>query len=217
MSPTTTPAQVFISYSHKDSEFFDELLKHMSPYERAGIFTAWNDKKIVPGSGWSDAIKTALTSAKVAVLLVSPDFLESNFIHEHELEPLLAKAERGGVCILWVLLRACSYEETPISRYHAAYSIDRPLAKMNAERDDAWVDVCKTIKEAVARSTSTAHITPLPNGRTPVATSSPPNPPIVMQSSPLVGLPGQSPMDRVLLAAGGSPISPMGSLLYGKK
>jgi hypothetical protein len=82
----------------------------------------------------------------VAVLLVSRHFLASDFIHEHELGPLLKEAEAGGVKILWVLVRACSYEETPLKDYQAVVSPPgKPLAKI-ADRDEALVRVCKEIK-----------------------------------------------------------------------
>jgi TIR domain len=144
--------QVFISYSHKDQRFLNELLTHLKPYLRKGTFTAWSDKQIKPGSQWFDEIKAALAKTSVAVMLVSPDFLDSDFIHEHELGPLLKEAEAGGVTILWVLIRDCSYEETLLEPYQAIMSPDKSLASMpRAKRDTAWKAVCKAIKEAVNR------------------------------------------------------------------
>ena len=81
-------------------------------------------------------------------MLVTKDFLASEFIHQHELCPLLKEAERGGVTVMWVLLRACSYKETPLAQYQAAFSPDKPLAEMRTERDRAWVAICEMIKDA---------------------------------------------------------------------
>jgi hypothetical protein len=145
--------QVFISYSHRDKRFVDDLQKHLKPYLRKGTITAWSDEQIEPGSQWFDEIKVALAKTSVAVMLVSPDFLNSEFIHEHELSPLLMEAAAGGVTILWVLIRDCSYEETLVAPYQAVVSPpDKPFALMTrAKRDTAWKTVCKAIKEAVSR------------------------------------------------------------------
>jgi hypothetical protein len=145
--------QVFISYSHKDQKFLNDLLTHLKPYLRKGTFPAWSDEQIKPGSQWFDEIKSALAKTSVAVMLVSSDFLASDFIHEHELGPLLKEAEAGGVTILWVLIRDCSYEETLLEPYQAVVSPPgKSFASMTkAKRDTAWKAVCKAIKEAVNR------------------------------------------------------------------
>lgn len=142
--------QVFISYSHRDKRLMEELLTHLKPYLRSGSVTAWSDKQITSGSRWFDEIKGALAKTSAAVLLVSPDFLASDFIHEHELGPLLKEATSGGVRILWVPLRASAYEETPLKDLQAVSTPDEPIgAKSKADRDEAWVRVCKEIKKAV--------------------------------------------------------------------
>jgi hypothetical protein len=140
--------RVFVSYSHKDQRFLDDLLAHLKPLERAGLISAWSDKQILPGTAWLAEIKGALTSATIAVLLVTKDFLASDFVHEHELGPLLKEAEQGGVRILWIPVRACSYKETPLANYQALIPPDKPLAEMKAERDKAWVRICEEIKKA---------------------------------------------------------------------
>ena len=108
------PDQVFISYSHNDKKWRDDLDMHLKPYLRGGSIVSWSDQQIVPGSNWFREIQSALTNSKIAVLLVSPDFLASDFIHEHELGPLLKEAEQGGVKILWVPIRNSAYKRTPL-------------------------------------------------------------------------------------------------------
>ncbi|MEI7730999.1 MAG: toll/interleukin-1 receptor domain-containing protein [Verrucomicrobiota bacterium] len=140
---------VFISYSHKDTKFLDQLLIHLKPLERAGKLTKWSDKQIASGSDWFAEIQESIAYTKVAVLLVSPNFLASDFIHEHEFGPLLLQAEKGGVRILWIPIRASAYEETALKDYQALSSPEQPLAQMKAERDVAWVRICKEIKKAI--------------------------------------------------------------------
>ena len=125
----------------------------LKPYLRKGAFKAWSDKDIEPGSEWFAKIKTQLAEASVAVLLVSPDFLASDFIDTYELGPVLKEAESGGVKILWVLIRDCAYNETRLKDYQAVVSPPGvPFAAMKpAKRDTAWRKVCEAIKRAVSR------------------------------------------------------------------
>ena len=136
--PPPTRNQIFISYSQKDERWRDELEIQLKPYLRDGSIISWSDKQINPGSQWFSEINSALTNTKVAVLLVTPDFIASDFIHEYELSPLLKEAEQGGVRILWVHVRACAYKKTALKDYRAVLEPRTPLANMiEADRDQA--------------------------------------------------------------------------------
>ena len=111
-----------------------------------------------PGSQCFSEIKTALTNTKVAVLLVTPDFLASDFIHAHELGPLLKQAERDGVKILWVPVHDCAYMETALKSYQAVLDPNKPLATWpKAKRNQGWVKICDEIKNAVLVRRFLAH------------------------------------------------------------
>ena len=140
--------RVFISYSHKDKPWREDLEKHLKPHMRVGSIESWSDEQIRPGSQWFEEIKSALADTKAAVLLVTPDFLDSDFIHEHELGPLLKEAEQGGLKILWVPVRASAYKTTALKDYQAVFDPDKPLANMKvAKRDQAWVRICEEIEK----------------------------------------------------------------------
>ncbi|MBC1297457.1 leucine-rich repeat domain-containing protein [Nostoc sp. UCD122] len=141
--------EVFISYSHQDQEWLTKLQKHLKPIIRNQNLFVWDDTKIRPGAEWRKEIENALAAAKVAVLLVSPNFLASDFIHENELPPLLNAAQAKGLTIIWIPLSFSSYEETEIEKYQSAHPSNQPLDSLNpAQENKAWVDICKKIKAA---------------------------------------------------------------------
>ena len=140
-----TRDRVFISYSHKDKKWLTRLQVMLKPLIRNGSVSVWDDTHIKPGSLWKEEIKKALGRAKVAVLLVSPDFLASDFIVEDELPGLLDNAD---VSVLWVALSACLYRETEIAKYQAINDPSKPLDKLSKpEQNDVLARICDRIKQ----------------------------------------------------------------------
>ena len=141
--------QVFISYSRKDKDWLERLQTMLVPLTRAGI-KVWADPEIKPGEEWKKVIEQALAQTKVAVLLVSSDFLASRFILENELPPLLEAAKNEGLTILWVPVRPSYYKRTVIANYQAAYPPASPLSKLDyANQEDALVSIVEKIEDAL--------------------------------------------------------------------
>jgi formylglycine-generating enzyme required for sulfatase activity len=150
VSPART--QVFISYSHDDAEWLRRLQIALRPFTRNQTLDIWADTRIQPGSKWREEIQRALSMAKVAVLLVTPDFLASDFIANDELPPLLKAAEEDGLTIIWVAVRHSLYRETAIAAYQAANNPARPLAALStSEQDEEFVKIALQIRDAATR------------------------------------------------------------------
>ena len=140
--------KIFVSYSHEDRRLFNEFKKMLAPAIRRGVVNIWDDTKIAAGAKWKEEIEKALAEASIAVLLVSPSFLASEFIANHELPPLLKAAEEDGLTIYWIYLNSCLYEETEIANYQAAHNISRPLASLKKdEREAVLSETCHRLIE----------------------------------------------------------------------
>ena len=147
----TSPAQrsqqkeqrkkVFISYS-QDRRYLKELQTHLARYEREGLVDVWDDTKIIPGANWREELQKALDHTRVAILLVSANFLASNFIAENVLPPLLQAAETGGATILPVIVNYCEFEDTPLQQFQPFNDPLEPLViKEPGDRHKVWTNL----------------------------------------------------------------------------
>lgn len=144
--------QIFISYSHKDKRWLDEIQKTLKPLVRQDKLQVWADTRIRAGQQWRNEIKNALAKAKVAVLLVSRNFLESDFIYKEELPPLLSAAKAGGLTIIWVAIEACLFDATELADYQAVNDPSIPLSSFDgnqAQLSSELVRICRELVRAM--------------------------------------------------------------------
>src|SRR5579872_1019065 len=132
----TTP-NIFISYSHKDEVWKERLVTHLGVLERQKILQTWDDRRIKAGDEWFEAIEKEMTTAKVAVLLISAHSLTSDFILHTEVPNLLERRESEGMVIFPIIVKPCVWEEVPwLARLQARPIDGTPLSKFTTNRRD---------------------------------------------------------------------------------
>lgn len=129
---------VFVSYSHKDKRWLDRLRVHLAPLNRDYDIDSWDDNRIKPGSKWRDEIRVAVDKANAAILIVSADFLASEFIHTNELPPLLKSAEEEGALILPIIASPSLFmRNRDLSQFQAVNNPSEPLSAASENEQEA--------------------------------------------------------------------------------
>jgi hypothetical protein len=141
---------VFFSYSHKDEALRDELAVHLKMLERTGAIRSWHDRRIGAGDSWKVAIDENLKKAGVVLLLVSADFLASDYCYDVEMKQALARHDAHEAVVVPVILRECRWDKTPFARLQALPKDAKPITSW-ANRDEAWTSVAAGIEAVVAR------------------------------------------------------------------
>jgi hypothetical protein len=144
-------SRVFVSYSHADQEHLARLKVHLRPFERKSLVDVWSDTKISVGQLWRKEIQEAIDNAAAAILLVSADFLASDFIAENELPPLLARAQSEGMKILPVVVKPCAFSDVQeISRFQSVNDPRQPLIALDeAGKEQLWCEVAVAARDAI--------------------------------------------------------------------
>ncbi len=149
--PTTdrSASQVFISYSHTDKQWLDRLNVHIAPIKRKHSFAIWDDTTIKPGMNWDDEIKSALSSVQVAVLLVSADFLASEYIYNEELPVILNAAAAKGATVLSIIVSPCLLSSVPaLAQIQSVNDPKNPLINQpDGKREELFMKVAEMISE----------------------------------------------------------------------
>jgi hypothetical protein len=141
---------VFVSYAHVDRSWLEEvrqaLTKHLVNLQPPAELSVWDDSAITPGK-WEPQIRVAIAQAKVALLLVTPDFLESPFIKEKELPWIVWAAERQQIDLFWVAVRSADYRQSALRAWQAANDPNRPLETLDDDERARTLDsLCEAIR-----------------------------------------------------------------------
>lgn len=142
---------VFVSYSHVDATYLDRLKIHLKPFEKNGLIDLWEDTKIKAGEKWKEKIENALERSAIAILLVSADFLASDFIIDNELPPLLKAAEENGKVILPVIVKPCRFTKMhQLSQFQSINDPKMPLSKLDENgKEELYVEIANYIDDSL--------------------------------------------------------------------
>ncbi|WP_010523066.1 toll/interleukin-1 receptor domain-containing protein [Aquimarina agarivorans] len=142
---------VFISYSKKDIHFLEALRVHLSYLEREYDFEIWEDSKIEAGDDWRKEIYEAIAKTSIGILMVSANFIASDFITNEELPALLAIAEKKGAKIFSIIISHCMFTNiAPIAKLQSLNPPTQPVVGMNvAEKDAFFLKVTQEVKRAL--------------------------------------------------------------------
>lgn len=147
----TTPVvgkKVFLSYSHEDEVYKNELDVHLSMLKRSGKITTWNDRSIMGGEIWDDKIMEELSSSDIILLLISANFIASDYIWKQEL-PLVFRLQQEGKCkVIPVIVRPSDWKESEFARFQAFPRDGKPISTYQ-NKDEAYTEVVEGIKRVI--------------------------------------------------------------------
>jgi hypothetical protein len=151
------PVEIFFSYAHKDEDLMNSVRRQLVVNERNGRILKWHDREIPAGSGWRQQIDDRLRQAKIILLFVSPDFLDSRYCYEIEGKEALRRHEAGEARVIPVILRPCLFEDAPFSELQALPKDAKPISTWN-NIDEATLDVARGIMKVVEELAKASNI-----------------------------------------------------------
>ncbi len=140
--------EVFISYAHEDQALLKELEKHLATLKRQNVIVSWYDGATSPGAEWEPQIMEHLNSAQIILLLVSADFINSDFCYSIEMEQALARQDADQARVIPIILRPVDWKGTPFAKLQALPSGGKPVTRWTTH-DDVFLDVVQGIRKAI--------------------------------------------------------------------
>ena len=142
------PPEVFFSYAHEDEGLRDELAKHLKLLERQGVISAWHDREIGAGDEWRQEIEQRLKAADIILLLISADFLASDFCWGVELKQAMQRHEAGEARVIPIILREVDWQGASFGKLQALPKNAEPVTNWS-NQDQAFADVARGIRRSL--------------------------------------------------------------------
>lgn len=160
MSRMSTPVEVFCSYAQADEPWLHKLESHLALLKQLGLITVWHHRLVTVGTNWQEAIDAHLETAQVILLLISADFLSSEYCYGIEMRRALEREKAGEVRVLPILLRYVDWKDAPFTHLPPLPTDARPVASWQ-DQDAALADVVRGVRQIIEEglpiSTRTPH------------------------------------------------------------
>ncbi len=147
---STKGIEVFYSYSHRDQRLRDQLEIQLALLKREGLLSGWHDRKIEAGEEWRGKIDTHLNTAQIILLLISADFIASDYCYDIELRKALERHNAREARVIPIILRPCDWQNASFGKLQALPTGGKPITGRSwHNRDEAFLDVAKGIRKAI--------------------------------------------------------------------
>src|SRR5450759_1885752 len=143
-----TPVTVFLAYAHEDEPLRKELEKHLSLLQRQGLVSTWQDRHIMAGTDWAREIDEHLKSASIILLLISADFLASDYCYGVEMQRALDRDKASQARVIPIIVRPVNWKGAPFAHLQVLPTDARAITAWN-NRDEAWTDVANGIRKVL--------------------------------------------------------------------
>jgi len=147
--------RVFFSYSHADEDIRDQIEKQLSTLKRQGVIDTWHDRGIDAGQEFAQVIDDHVNQDEIVLLLVSSDFIASDYCYDTEMQRAMERHEVGDAVVIPVILRACDWHSTPFGKLQAVPRNGKPI-KQWPDIDEAMLQVAQAVRQAAERWPQTA-------------------------------------------------------------
>ena len=120
---------------------------HLSLFKREEVIASWHDRRIIAGQAWKGQIDSHLDEADIILLLISADFLASDYCYAIEMPRALARHEAGHACVIPVIIRSVDWSSAPFAALQALPKDAKPVTRWG-DPDEAWTDVARGLRRA---------------------------------------------------------------------
>src|SRR5947209_12107512 len=141
---------IFFCYAHEDEDLLNKLKRHLWPLQRQGLIDVWHDRDISAGTEWEQEISQHLNAAQIILLLVSPDFMFSEYCYGVEMKRAIERHQRGEARVVPIIVRPVQWKAAPFGKLQALPTDGKPITGRSwRNRDEALYDLAEGMRKIV--------------------------------------------------------------------